>query len=244
MNGFWEQQHRLLAEDVDLNGSWRVSRIFTDMQEAGGAHSEQNGLGMRAMWGQGLAWVLSRVQLRMTRLPRIGETVTVRTWPKPPQHFFFPRHYRFMVDGEEIGTAATLYVQLDTESRRMAKPWLGGQEELTCDTEPAYPLPAGVPAVDAEPMLFTRTAQYSDLDINGHVNNTRYLDWYCDCFDSAHHTAYALMDVLIHYNREIRPEEQVALALRSDGLHSVLTGSVAGAQCFSVSGHWQARAAA
>ena len=243
MNGFWEQHHRLLAEDVDLNGSWRVSRIFTDMQEAGGAHSEQNGLGMRAMREQGLAWVLSRVHLHMTRLPRIGETVTVRTWPKPAQHFFFPRHYRFMADGQEIGTAATLYVQLDIQTRRMAKPWLGGQTELTCDAEPAYPLPGGIPTVAAEPMPFLRTAQYSDLDINRHVNNTRYLDWYCDCFDSAYHSAHALMDVLIHYQREIRPEEQVALALRTEGPHSVLTGGVAGTPCFAVSGRWQARTA-
>ena len=241
MNGYFEQSYFLRAADTDLNGEWRASGIFLAMQEAGGMHCEGYNLGMAALREQNIAWVVSRAHVRMDRLPRIGETVTVRTWPKPPQHFFFPRYYQFFVQGQPVGNAATLYVQLDLTTRRMAKPWLGGNDELTCDLEPPMPLPGGIPTMDAPAETLERAAKYSDLDVNGHVNNTRYLDWFCDSFATEHHRAWALRDVLIHYNREIRPEEVAALTLQTDGEQSVMKGTCDGALCFAVSGTWAKR---
>lgn len=244
MNTFWEQTHTLTAEDVDAGAGWRTGRILTTMQEAAWAQCEPLGLGMAAMRAQNLAWVLTRAHLRMCRLPTLAESVTVRTWPKPAQHFFFPRFYRFYAGGEVVGEAATLVVQLDLTSRRMAKPWLAGQDTLACDAEPALALPGNIPLPALPQTVTERVVLYSDLDINGHVNNARYLDWFCDCFDSAHHRAYSLADALVHYNREIRAEERVSLALQQEGLQSVLRGTVEGTPCFAVRGVWQARAAA
>ncbi len=241
MNAFWETTRTLTAEDVDMHGRWRASGIFMAMQEAAGAQCEPYGLGLAAMRAQGLAWVLARARLTMERLPAIGEAVTVRTWPKPAQHLFFPRNYRFSVDGAEVGTASTLYVQLDTATRRMAKPWLADNTELTCDSEPALPMPGGIAVLDAPTEALTRAARYSDLDINGHVNNTRYLDWFCDCFDSSHHARWSLREVLIHYSREIRAEETATLVLQHRDGQSVLRGAVDGAACFAVGAQWAVR---
>lgn len=238
MNAFWETTRVLTAEDVDVNSRWRASSIFLAMQEAASAQCEPYGLGLADMRAQGLAWVLARARLSMACLPQLGQAVTLRTWPKPAQHLFFPRYYRFSVDGREVGTASFLYVQLDIATRRMAKPWLGGNEQLTCDSEPALPTPGNIPVLAAPAQTLTRAARYSDLDVNGHVNNTRYLDWFCDCFGSAHHAAWRLSEVLIHYNREIRAEETATLALQQQEGQSVLRGTVEGAPCFAVGATW------
>ena len=243
MNGFLEQTRTLDTEDVDAHARWRASRIFVAMQDAGTAQCEQNHFGVREMRAQNLAWVLSRAHLRMTRIPALAETVTVRTWPKPPQHFFFPRYYELFVGGVPVGCAAMLYVQLDLTTRRMAKPWLGGNDELTCELEPPLPLPGGIPAFTQQPVITQRVARYSDLDFNGHVNNTRYLDWFCDGFDSAYHEKWELYDALIHFNHEITAEQCVTLALQQQGEQTVMRGAVDGTACFAVSGQWRARQA-
>ena len=241
MNGFLEQTHTLHTEDVDMFAHWRLSAIFAAMQEAGSAQCEQHHLGVRAMREQNLAWVVNRAHLHMERLPHLGETVTVRTWPKPPRHQFFPRYYLFLIEHEVVGSCAMLYAQLDLTTRRMAGPWLGGNEELTCALEPPMPAPGGLPSLTVPAHGLTRQAGFSDLDLNGHVNNTRYLDWMLDCHPTAHHRRWEPADVLIHYNREIRPEEQVALALQRDGAQSVLRGEADGVLCFAMSVGWVPR---
>ena len=241
MKGYLEQTYFLRAADTDVNGEWRASSILMVMQEAGGAQSEGYGLGMAALREQNLAWVVSRTRMHMGGLPTIGQTVTVRTWPKPPHHAFFPRYFQFFVDGEAVGSAVSLYVQLDLTTRRMVKPWLGNNVELECALESPMPMPGNIPTSEVAEQASQRVVCYSDLDVNEHVNNTRYLDWFCDCFTMEHHHAWALQDVLIHYNREIRAQEQVELSLRHVDGQSILRGSCDGVQCFAISGVWQKR---
>ena len=145
------------------------------------------------------------------------------------------------MEGQPVGSAATLYVQLDLTTRRMVKPWLGGNDQLDCELEPPLPLPGAIPTLEAPTTTLERVARYSDLDVNGHVNNTRYLDWFCDCFDTEYHRAWALKDVLIHYNREIRPEEQAELNLQTTNAESVLKGACDGALCFAIHAAWEKR---
>ena len=241
MNGYFEQTFLLRTADTDLNGEWRASSIFQAMQDVANAHCEGYNLGMNALREQNLAWVVNRARVRMESMPRMGDTVTVRTWPKSPQHYFFPRYFQFWSANSPVGSAATLYVQLDLTTRRMAKPWLGGNEELTSDLEPALPLPGGIALPDTPTETFIRTARYADLDMNGHVNNARYLDWLCDCIDIERHRAWTLRDMLIHYNREILPEERVELAMQWDGARSVMRGLSDGQTCFVVQGDWMPR---
>ncbi len=241
MNGYFEQERFLRTEDVDVNGEWRFSGMFSAMQEVAAAHCDGYGLGLRDLRGQNLAWVVTRARLRLERVPAAGETVVVRTWPKPPRHAFFPRYYRFFVAGEPVGAASMLYAQLDLETRRMAKPWLNGNDELTCALEPPLPLPGNLPAPDGPAESAARTARYSDVDVNGHVNNARYLDWFCDCFPMEWHRERRLTDVLVHYDREVIPGETVALSLNREDAQSVLRGTSEGTLCFAVSGEWEKR---
>ncbi|MCE5343837.1 MAG: hypothetical protein LLF96_09715 [Eubacteriales bacterium] len=241
MNGFFEQTHILRAENVDVNSEWRYGEIFQAMQAAAEAQSERFNLGIDAMRAQNLAWVVARARLTLERALKLGESVTVRTWPGLPKHLFFPRYFQLFSQGEPVGSAVMLYVQLDLTTRRMAGPWLGGNEVVTCDLQPPLPLPGGMPVLDAPAETTERVARYSDVDINGHVNNARYLDWFFDCFPMEHHRARRLKDVLIHYDREITPGETTTLSLVREGAQSVLQGTSGGALCFAVSGVWEKR---
>ena len=242
MQGWYDRRQKLCAADVDENGEWRASSIFVAMQEAGGEQCENSGFGVDALRARNLAWVLSRLHLHMERVPVLNDEITVRTWAKSPQHFFCPRYYAIYVGEERVGVASALYVQFDLTQRKMTKPWVDDAEWLQCELEPPTGLPGNLPRWEEEPALCSRVARYSDLDFNRHVNNTRYLDWFGDCFDDAFHRQYRLRDVLVHYNREILPDEAVELQVRRRGDETLVQGYFEGNNCFGIHGVWQARA--
>ncbi|MDD3410688.1 MAG: thioesterase [Eubacteriales bacterium] len=238
---YWEDQLFLRTADVDLNREWKTSSIFVAMQEAGGAHSEALGIGIAPLRAKDLAWVLTRVSLHLDRIPVLGETVTIRTWPSATRHAFFPRYYDFSVNGEHVGQASTLYVQLNLTTRKISAPYLPEGVTLTCPPENILPIPGNLPVLDAPVEETTREVLYSDMDINRHVNNAKYLDWYCDLFSFADHQTRQLTDVLIHYEHEVVENQTVSLRLQRENGAALLHGECDGMPCFSVWGGWRER---
>ena len=49
-----------------------------------------------------------------------------------------------------------------------------------------------------------RTVRFTDLDRNGHMNNTRYFDWMCDLVPSSFHREHPIKEMTICYLSEAR----------------------------------------
>ncbi len=119
----YDETFTILSRDCDMKGTWRLSSVLEFMQEAAGAHSLLLGCGREELLRKNIGWVLSRSELHMIRYPRIGEKVTLHTFPMPNRLSFFPRYYVFTDErGEMIGKAGTLWLLLDIETRKMLPP--------------------------------------------------------------------------------------------------------------------------
>ena len=199
--------------DCDFMGAWRPSAILTAMQEAAGMHSHLLGCGRDALIRKGIVWVLSRCEVRMQKYPRVGDTVTVETFPTALRRWFFPRHYLFKNDrGELLGCACTLWVLLDVKERKMAPPGeVTGSIPDNGDMKPPISLPGPVEDVDGPEAASLRVPVYFDLDVNGHVNNTRYADWACDALGIECMKENELASLRINYAAEVRPGQEMTL---------------------------------
>ena len=64
-----------------------------------------------------------------------------------------------------------------------------------------------------------RTVTYSCLDRNGHMNNTRYLDWVDDLLPARFHHSHSPSEFVICYHSEAREGQDVSLdwKLSEDG---------------------------
>jgi medium-chain acyl-[acyl-carrier-protein] hydrolase len=60
-------------------------------------------------------------------------------------------------------------------------------------------------------------AGYSAVDIVGHANNTRYVEWICDAFPVEMFTHHKLDWIQINYEHEILPGEEVAILVNPVG---------------------------
>lgn len=206
----------LTTNQCDMTGRWKPSAIMDAMQEAAGRHGELLGFGREALAPLGIVWVLTRLEVVMDSYPRIGETVYLETFPTALRRWFCPRYYVFRnSDGEIIGRAGTLWVLMDWRSRRMASP--EGIRHLLPDNSD-LPAPLGLPApvteVSGTCTPGSYVPVYADLDVNGHVNNTRYIDLCCNALGIETLRQHSMSRFLINFDREILPENHITTELR------------------------------
>ena len=226
----------------DMAGTWRPGAILETMQEVAGDHCANLGIGRPVMDGLGIAWVLSRTRVAMKRLPRLGESITAETWPLPPKHLFYPRANAFRdAAGEVIGEANSLWLLMDLKARRVVN-----SDAVLAHLPDNADLPAGIPLGAARPLPGEAEARtflppYADFDLNGHVNNTRYLDWTLNALGHRTLAEKWIADFCVSYDREILPDEAIRTELVRDGDRFSFCGFAGDTRCFCVAGELRER---
>ena len=216
MERIYREDVLLRASHMDFMNTWKPSAILEVMQEAAGRHAEDIGFGRNAILPQGLVWAVTRLEVEMDRYPHHGETVHVETFPTATRRWFFPRYFLFKDQkGHELGRAGSLWVLMDLKTRKMVKP--DAMAALLPDNSD-LPAPMGLPAtvyeVGGVSVPGTYVPQYADLDMNGHVNNTRYMDLCCNALGIETMRTQCLHRFAVNYSNEIRPGQILQTELR------------------------------
>ena len=219
----YEKAYRLLSSDVDAGQRLRLSRLFTFLQEASIAHTTELGMGRERTLDRGLLWIVTLQQVKVDRLPVYDEDVKLLSWPGETMHLYFPRYYRMEDrDGHTLLTGSALWALMDRESRRMVFPEDHGVHIDGAKGEEPLPLPAAPkPVRDGEREVFT--VPYSYVDLNGHMNNTRYLDLAEDRMP-ADLRQRAVREVRAEYSGEAKLGESVDLTYTRAGDAFLLGG--------------------
>lgn len=219
MNKTHTESFVVRATDCDLYGRMRPDALFIAMQEGGEHHAVELGAGYDAMLERGLFFVLTRVHVSISRPPRCSETVQHTTYPGVCNRFFFPRFHVFTLeDGTPLASCAALWVTLDTKERRVVSPM---KIDLGFPDNSDLPIPTSVnpklPALGEDAAHFTRTPVYSEFDMNGHVNNTKYIAWLSDAIGKQALSGAYICDLVACYEKEIREETPMQLSLSRSG---------------------------
>ena len=225
----------LRTRDCDLNGRWKPSAILEAMQETAISHCDEIGLGRAATDARGVVWVLSRQRVALSRLPRIGETYTLQTCAMPLKHLFFPRAHVFRdAGGEIIGTACGLWLLMDVEKRTAVREEYIVRHMPVEDPGCGVGMPAMVRPLNDAPVEGEIVPQFAEFDLNGHVNNARYMDWCWNAlgFDRLADREVAAFDV--NYEREVRRGEVIQTRLCVEGDRVSFHGTAGGLRCFSI----------
>lgn len=236
-----ERTYRLLARDVDFNGLWMPAAIFTRMQEMGEEHAAEYNLGrMTIIEDYGIVWAITRMHLRMERYPRLAQEIRARTWALEPTKAWFRRHYSFAdMEGNALGVASSQWVLLDLEDRILRRPSVIGPYPFDAADQPALEEPRKISFRGDMDLKTVRKVLYSDVDMNGHMNNTRYLNWICELFPTEFLREFQLHDVRINYVAEARIDQEVELymAQADDGYY--ISGRTDAKNVFDAYINWQ-----
>ena len=234
----YTQEFRIASYQTDLSARIKPSAILEIMQEMAGVHAELLDVGRSRLLPMNQAWVLSRVEVQMDRFPLSGEIIKVETFPMPNRRVFFPRYFIFRdADGNQIGCAGTLWVVLDISTRKM----VSGSEITSfmpdnSDLTAPMGLPATVEEIAADSHEDLRFPVYTDLDVNGHVNNTRYLDWCCNALGIDTMRTHEMRQFAVNYHQEILPGQEVRTILRRNAAAFSFSGFEGDVRHFAVGG--------
>ena len=167
--------------DVDRDEVLLLPGVFKFLQEAAIKHADQFDAGTHAMVSRGESWVLNRMAAAIHRYPRYEEPVRVVTWSSGIRAFKGYRDFRVFC-GEELVVSASslwLYVNLRTKSLVRVPEEIAGAfpsgpgTVFRPDLDKLKLVPPDAGSAQAHPV----SVRYSDVDGNGHVNNTAYFDY-------------------------------------------------------------------
>ena len=195
---------------VDCFGRMKPSMVLYLAQEIAGNHCQLLQVDYETLQNQRLFWAVSRHKVQITRLPTSGETIHMETWPMPTTRVAFPRSMVAYDDqGNELFRSISLWVLMDLDTRKMILP---GQSAIAVQgtlrgTELSSPMGLVPKALTNSR---SRTVSYSDLDRNGHMNNTKYLDWIADLLPSQFHRDHFPREITVCYTNEAREGQELS----------------------------------
>lgn len=211
-NAPWTENYRITSLLVNPQGHLGLYGALNLLQETAWMHAEQLGFGVREMESEGLYWVVTRQTLEMREWPRFGQNITIQTWLRPPEGAFITREFTLInEDKKEIGFCSTSWLALDRQTKKILpaqnlRPW--GQI--------AYPRSTGVntekiPVTGNYDSLAKYRVRNSDLDINLHVNNTKYSQWILDAIPYELHKTLLLKSYSVNFLAETHLGDKVLI---------------------------------
>ena len=227
------------ATECDKFRRMRLDALFISMQEVGERHACELGVGHEAMQERGLFFALSRIHVRVANAPVCGQTITQTTWPGESNRFFCPRYHVFTAeDGTLLAAAGALWVMLDFEHRSIVSPLkMDLHFPDTRDLPAPIALPNRMPPMASDVRARTRTPVYGDYDINGHVNNTKYIAWLSDALGREALKNAFIGDIVAGYEKEIRSDAPLTESLSlKDGAFTYCVSSETGGKHFVAGG--------
>lgn len=242
METVYAEEITLLAAAVDLNGTWMPSEIFATMQEIAEQDAARYGFGRLELAERyGLAWVLTRIHLQMERYPRLGDTLLASTWALRAKSHFVPRQFLFTDAEGVIGRAASQWVLLNLEERTLERTAVLGGYAGDFDMEPVLADPKKIRMPGELTQAVQRQVLYSDVDMNGHMNNTKYLNWICELYTVPFLRTMQMHNCRIAYVNEALIGQEVAL-LTAEADGSTFIGGRTGEQpVFDAQVDWSPR---
>lgn len=203
----------IASYDIGADDRLRLSAVLRYQQEAGERHLTPGGMGWNALMQHGIAFVASRWRAQIHRLPSMGESVTLTTWHRERKGPRFFRCYEWRdAQGALLIEGVMQFALVSTEDHRL----LRGTEfdafgvadqphrTVSCGDPSRWTLP---PMTDAD----TYTVRRSDIDRNGHLNNTRYADLLTDVLPMD-----AVREIELQFAGECRQGDVITLATGGD----------------------------
>lgn len=215
----YTQTYTICRHDGDHHGNAKPGALLRYGQQIATMHAEAAGLNDELYAATHTAYVLAKLALHIDRTPRVDETLTVTTRPERCKRAVNKR-ITFFNDaaGRQVAVLDSRWVLIDTDKRLILRKHPEAFNDCWAEDVP-FELPMKMVKAAPEDCAPAGeyTATYSRCDMNGHMNNTRYVDILCDALPWNVWDEGEVRDLKVYYHREVPRGASFALLQAQTG---------------------------
>ncbi|XP_076950736.1 palmitoyl-acyl carrier protein thioesterase, chloroplastic-like [Bidens hawaiensis] len=216
----FRQNFSIRSYEIGADRTASIETLMNHLQETALNHVKSAGLlgdgfgSTPEMCKKNLIWVVTKMQVIVDRYPTWGDVVQVDTWVAQSGKNGMRRDWllRDCKSGEILTRASSNWVMMNKETRKLSKlpdEVRGEIGQFFVDAPPvveddSIKLPK-LAETTADYVRDGLTPRWSDLDVNQHVNNVKYIGW---ILESASQVVekYELASITLEYRRECRKD--------------------------------------
>lgn len=216
MKEFFEYSKELTVNDVDASRELSLIHIVEILQLLANGNAERSGYGFEGLLKNNNAfWILTKIKFVCKNLPKHREKINCKTWPIAPDKVKLERDFEICDSDNNVCVAAkSEWCLIDANTRRIKRivgedvmPGLDYIESRALDED----FTKVKIDVSSEDFCYERVIRSSDIDMNGHANNTKYTLMVADCFTSEFLSKNILKGFEIHFVKECIEGEKLAV---------------------------------
>ncbi|MFN3754988.1 acyl-[acyl-carrier-protein] thioesterase [Flavobacterium sp.] len=219
------------------NGYLKYTDLCNILQLTAGLHAELGGISFSDMQVHHQAWVLSRMRVEISRLPKWKEIITVKTWINSLENSRSIRCLEMYIGEEKIIGCETFWAVFNTKTRRpenLALPHEHFEKFTDRATIQAF---SKIDFQHEMQNVGMHKVKLSDLDIVNHANSVKYLEWCLDCVDLAIIQNQKIASFEMNYLKEVALNDSVEIMQKASEDNLILAVNREEKTCFALQLH-------
>ncbi len=217
----YQMKMKIPFDMADMNGHIKLPDVILLSLQVSGMQSIELGVSDKTILEDyNLVWIITDYDIEVVRLPRFAEEITIETEALSYNRLFCYRRFTIYDEsGQELIHMMVTFVLMDRDSRKVhaVEPEIVAPYQSDFDKK----LIRG-PKYESlnEPISKDYHVRFYDLDMNGHVNNSKYLDWIFEVMGADFLTQYIPKKINLKYVKEVRPGGVITSSVERTGLES------------------------
>ena len=217
----YQMKMKIPFDMADMNGHIKLPDVILLSLQVSGMQSIELGVSDKTILEDyNLVWIITEYDIEVVRLPRFAEEITIETEALSYNRLFCYRRFTIYDEaGKELIRMMATFVLMDRDSRKVhaVEPEIVAPYQSEFDKK----LIRG-PKYESleEPISKDYHVRFYDLDMNGHVNNSKYLDWIFEVMGADFLTQYIPKKINLKYVKEVRPGGVITSSYALNGLES------------------------
>ena len=209
----FHKDFKLTFGQCDINNKLFLSELLLLTSDTAVEDYAQKGLSWKFLVDHGVTILTSRIAFHIEKMPVADQRITLTTWEEKSVGLQLSRKYEITdsESGEMLIKGWSLWTVVDFEKRKIIPPKMFTlRPEPTISTEYEDVKPGKIVIPESVNEIGTHKIVFSDMDANGHTNNSKYINFVLDSLPAEYQNK-TYKDFKINYSKEAVLNDMVSV---------------------------------